>query len=165
MSGHLILNHFSRRRMRAWSVAAVLAALAVAWGGCQKMEPAPCDDEERTAQQRLVQDLSTAVRDSVVHVFEQKNRVERVLLDQAGCHFRATLYVDGFASKAYARAQAEQLIRLLKEEAPAETPPLDTGIETGLYDYVVTVHRSGSDPRRPLVRAVKRYDADRLLWS
>ncbi len=151
--------------MKTWSVAAALLVSAAALGGCHKMEPAPCDGEDRAPQRPLVQDLSAAVRDSIVHVFEQKNRVERALLEQTGCHFRATLYVDGFASRTYARAQAEELVHLLKENAPGETQPLATGIGTGLYDYVVSVHRQEADPRQPLVRAVKHYDEDRLFWN
>lgn len=145
---------------------AACAALAAVLGGCYELEPAACDTEERAAQRRLVGDLDTAVRDSIAQVFKEKNRVERVFLEQAGCHFRATVYLDDFASRAYARAQAEAFVRVLKEEAPAETRPLETGIGTGLYDYVVTVHRNTDDDnRRPLVRAVKHYDLDRLVWN
>lgn len=140
---------FGFERLSVFS-ALVAALLVLPLTGCGNGDLPPCDTPERRAQATRVDTLPAAARDSIRDAFLERARVRYVAIEQAGCHLRARVRVDSFATMRYASAQGFALVRALKEKAPGETRPLaeepasDVGV--GVYDYAVTVERRGQQP-------------------
>lgn len=159
--------------MRAWQagrvvLGAMLAGLGVA--GCGSMELPPCDAPERRAQAHQVATMPPGVRDSIVQAFEGRSRIQQVRLVQNDCHLRATVQIDSFTTHRYATSEAIELMRVLKENAPNESHPVQDRVPgeigAGIYDYSVDVVEKGPAQRQepseqegePWVRVIKSYD-------